>query len=386
MKKCIGLSVCYDTKNFGSQLQVLATVKKIEELGYDTEIIQYRKKLSLKFLVQTIPRLLNPYFIYNKCSAWKKLRQISRRPDLAEKIKIRNVRFENFCEQYFVHLSAYYCGWKELTQKASESYDGFLCGSDQLWLPSNLGSHFYTLEFVPDSKIKIAYATSFGVSKIPWFQKRRTSRYLHRFNHLSARETRGSEIIKELTGVYAPTVLDPALLFSGDEWLQMIPGKKIVKSNYLFCFFLGTNTEHRMAANRLKDRFLLDIVTIPFMHDYCKTDENWGDMPLYDVDAADFVNLIRHAEYVLTDSFHGAVFSILYHKQFIVFDRFGNGINSRNSRIESLCSLLSLESRHAQPDMKSDITAPIDYEAVEKKLQKLRTDSVNYLYKALQDI
>lgn len=386
MKKSIGLSVCYDTKNFGSQLQVLATIRKIKELGYDTEIIRYKKKLTLKLLLQTIPRLFNPYFIHNKLSAQKRLCQISKHPELAAKINMRNLRFEKFCEKYFVNLSEYYYGWEELTQKASNSYSGFLCGSDQLWLPANLGSHFYTLEFVPDHKIKIAYATSFGVSNIPWFQKRRTARYLNRFNHLSSRETRGSEIIKELTGIYAPTVLDPTLLFSGNEWLQIIPEEKIVNRKYIFCFFLGKNEEHREIANLLKDQLSLDIVTIPFMNDYSKTDEGWGDLPLYNVDAADFVNLIRHAEYILTDSFHGSVFSILYHKQFIVFNRFRKGMNSRNSRIESLCSLLSLENRHEWSDMKSDITAPIDYEAVEKKLKKLRMRSINYLCKALQDI
>ena len=65
MKK-IGLSVCYDTKNFGSQLQVLATVKKIEEMGFETEIIRYKKKITPHFILQTIPRFFNSYFIIHK--------------------------------------------------------------------------------------------------------------------------------------------------------------------------------------------------------------------------------------------------------------------------------------------------------------------------------
>ena len=74
MKK-VGLAVCYDTKNFGSQLQVLATVKKIEELGYETEIIIYKKKLTPKFVMQTIPRLFNITFVKAKLHAKKKRKQ-----------------------------------------------------------------------------------------------------------------------------------------------------------------------------------------------------------------------------------------------------------------------------------------------------------------------
>ena len=104
MKK-IGLSVCYDTKNFGSQLQVLATVKKIEELGYQTGIIRYKKKMSPRFVLQSLPRLFNSYFIRNKITHMKRRRAIRQHPEIAEKVRIRDKRFHRFVDENFHNLS-----------------------------------------------------------------------------------------------------------------------------------------------------------------------------------------------------------------------------------------------------------------------------------------
>ena len=95
MKK-VGLAVCYDTKNFGSQLQVLATIKKVEDLGYESEIIRYKKKLTPTFVLQTIPRLLNVSFIKAKLHSKNKRKQIEKYPDIAKNVSVRNDRFNGF--------------------------------------------------------------------------------------------------------------------------------------------------------------------------------------------------------------------------------------------------------------------------------------------------
>ena len=127
----------------------------------------------------------------------------------------------------------------------------------------------------------------------------------------------------------------------------------------------------------------LKIVTCPYLDNFVETDQNFGDIQLFDMDAADFVNLIRHAEYILTDSFHGSVFSILNHKKFMTFNRFNAGANSRNSRIDSLCTLLGLSERRYNGDI-MNVEKDIDYRAVEEKLEKLRADSIKYLKTALK--
>lgn len=382
MKK-VGLAVCYDTKNFGSQLQVLATVKKVEELGYDTEIVRYKKKLTPTFVVQTIPRLFNVSFIKAKLTAKNKDKKIAQHSGIAKMVLTRNKRFQMFVTEHFTNLSKAYNGWENLVKESAKNYDVFLCGSDQLWLPNNLGSHFYTLEFAPDNKPKIAYATSFGVSQIPDGQKKATAKYLNRFQNLSTREIAGQKIIKELTGKTAQVVCDPTLLFDAEGWKQMLPEKKVVEEPYVFCYFLGTNEEHRKIANEFKNKTGLKLVTCPFLDNYVDCDLEFGDVQLFDMDAADFVNLIRHAEYILTDSFHGSVFSILNHKKFMTFNRFNAGANSRNSRIDSLCTLLGLSERRYNGDI-MNVEKDINYDAVEEKLEKLRADSIKYLETALK--
>lgn len=382
MKK-IGLSVCYDTKNFGSQLQVLATIKKIEELGYETEIIRYKKEFTPKFIMQQIPRLFNGYFISNKKRIRDRKKEIAAHPEIKLNVDIRNRRFDDFVKKYFTNLSEPYKGWENLVKKSAEKYDAFLCGSDQLWLPSNLESHFYTLEYAPDNKPKIAYATSFGVSKIPWYQKKRTKKYLERFQALSTREIAGKKIVEGLTDKNVEVVCDPTLLFDAESWANFIPDRNIIEEPYVFCYFLGNNEEHRDIAEEFRKKTGLKIVTCPFLDNFVERDQTFGDIQMFDMDTEDFVNLIRHAEYILTDSFHGTVFSILHHKKFMTFNRFNNGANSRNSRIDSLCTILGLSARRYNGTT-NDVDAEINYALVEQKLFELRAKSKDYLSSSLE--
>ena len=375
----IGLTACYDTKNFGSQLQVLATIKELELLGFKTEIIRYRKKITPMFVKQTIPRLFNISFVKSKLKRNERDKKASLYPDIADKIRVRNQRFDSFVKKYFTNLSPVFAGWENLVKSSANRYDLFMCGSDQLWLPNNLGSHFYTLEFAPDDKPKISYATSFGVSDIPSFQRRNTARYLNRFSWLSTREIAGAKIIRKLTRKKAEIVCDPTMLFDGSEWLTMIPDESIIDTPYIFCYFLGKNAEHRRLANELRNKTGLKIVTIPFLDDFVDLDIQFGDCQLFDVDAQDFVNLIRHAQYILTDSFHGSVFSILYQKKFLTFDRFSNDHNSRNSRIESLCRVLQLDDRRCLDGDVLKIREEIDYSIAMKKLSSLRKKSEHFI-------
>ena len=382
MKK-IGLAVCYDTKNYGSQLQVLATLKKIEELGFETEIIRYKKKISPTFIVQTLPRLFNIPFIQAKINSKKKRNRIDKHDQLRDDVKKRNDRFNKFVTDYFTNLSEQYNGWESLVRKSNQNYDTFLCGSDQLWLPHNLGSHFYTLEFANDDKKKVAYATSFGVSEIPNNLKKGYKKFLNRFQFLSTREIAGQEIIKELTGKNAKVVCDPTLLFNSEQWMKILPEEKVISEKYIFCYFLGDNNEHRNQAEILSQKTGYKIVTIPFLDNFVERDLTFGDYKMFDIDTKDFVNLIRNAEYVLTDSFHGTIFSILNHKKFITFNRYTSGKGSRNSRIDSLCHLLNLNDRRFEKNILDNIFNDIDYDNVEIKLNELRNASISYLIDSL---
>src|SRR5690606_10283304 len=109
---------------------------------------------------------------------------------------------ENMC------FSKVYSGRAALIE-GTKNYDCFVLGSDQVWNPMNLGGDFYTMTFVPDDKIKITYAPSFGVSHIPKGQKKQTQDYLKRIDFISVRETDGKRIVKELTNRDVQQVVDP---------------------------------------------------------------------------------------------------------------------------------------------------------------------------------
>lgn len=384
MKK-IGVCACYNTKNYGSMLQALATGKKLQDLGYEYEFIRYTRKPTLGLIVRSLGRI--PEMAASKIEHLKRDQKLKQYPEIAVAIKTRNKCFDAFMNQNFTLLSPKYETFKEIN-KAAYNYAAVMVGSDQLWRPEGYSTGFYNLMFVPENVPKIAYATSFGVSQIPERKKKIAKTFLKRIEHISVRELRAAEMIKELTGRDVPTVVDPTLLFTGEEWRKIIQSQKLIKDNYIFCYLLGSNPQHRKWVEELKKQTGYKIVTIPHLDEFVESDVGFGDYQLYDVGPAEFVNLIRNAEYVCTDSFHGTVFSILNHKKFVTFNRFADGSrNSRNSRIESLISQTGLEKRQMTRKEQSIvdlISVEIDYECVDTKLNQMRNKSIEYLSSALE--
>ena len=234
---------------------------------------------------------------------------------------------------------------------------------------------------------KVAYASSFGVSQIPQFQKKATGAYLDRFYKIGVREQRGKEIVEELSHQHATVVADPTLLLSKEEWEEEISNARPnEKEPYIFCYFLGTNQDARKAVNELKKKTGLKIITIRHMDEYVPEDESFGDEAPYFVDPNDFVKYISQASYVCTDSFHCTVFSIIFHRQFMTFYRFASTSKTgRNSRIDSLFNVLGIDKEHLYKngDVFSHIKESINWQEVDKKLSLLRKESIDFLNNAL---
>ena len=381
-EKQVGICACYATRNYGSMLQAFATQAAIEKLGYRAEFIRYKKKKNLRYCLAQLPRVLNTNLLFDKCMIAKKKILISMHPAVKELDRRRNSIFADFGKRYYKSFSAEYYGYEAL-KRGAHQYETVLVGSDQLWTPGGLPTNFYNLMFVPDYVNKVSYATSFGVSNIPWYQKRRTTEYLSRIDYLSVREIRGAQIVKEMANREAKVVADPTLLLTAQEWNKAIPEKKVAEEPYIFCYFLGENESHREIGEELSKKTGLRIVTTPFLDSFVKRDLSFGSEARFDVGPDDFVNLIRNAAYVLTDSFHGTVFSILYHKQFLTLPRFASGVQSRNSRIESILRLAGLEKRLYREDVFEQIREPVDYQGVDQNMEILRKDSYEFLSKAL---
>ena len=314
---------------------------------------------------------------------FKKVRQKLNR-ELKVNLGKRYAAFDEFCQEKFT-VSREYESWDALSSGCHD-YRAVVVGSDQLWLPSNIAGDYYTLSFVPDDVKKIAYATSFGVSRIAKGQVEKAREYLSRIDYLSAREESGQKIIKDHTGRDVPLVCDPALLLTAKEWdEEAAPGRR-VDAPYIFCYFMGNNPWQRDFVKKLKEKTGYNIVGLLHLDQYIRSDEAYVDFAPYDVSPAGFVNLVKNAELVCTDSFHGTVFSIIYGKRFFTFKRFSdNATLSTNTRIDTLLKRMQLQDRLVKEQYTVDemLSREIKYIAVHKNLNNFRTESLNYLISAL---
>ncbi len=385
MKK-IGILSVYN-HNYGSVLQAYALQKRLEQLGYNTEIIRYRKTNYVK---QAMRLLYFPLLKATVKMKWKKIYCKVFQKNIYEYILVsRESAFTEFIKKNLT-FSEVYCGKKAL-EKATQKYIGFVLGSDQVWNPMNLGGDFYTMMFIPDSKVKITYAPSFGVARIPSAQIEKTKKYLSRIDYISVRETDGIRIVGELTGRKVPQVVDPTILIDRAVWDELKGKEKLIKEKYIFCYFISTNATYRNFAKRLSRKTLLKIVSIPHVDEFVRADVDFGDIVPEGVGPAQFVNLISNAEYVCTDSFHGTVFSTLYEVPFFTFSRYsGDGKDSTNSRLYSFLKLIDMEERlySGEADITDKDLRVINFEKAKKNLDSLRKNSEDYLsdaFKAIKD-
>lgn len=388
MKKKIGCVIAYNEghNNYGTALVGYALIKKVQQLGFDCEVIIYHKQLSLS---QKIAFVLNAVRSGEAKELYKRYTSksdIQKYPQYAMGIDERTKAVNEYKSKKLVPRFRAYTGYEAL-QSGSRNYAAIVVGSDQVWTPMSLPNKYYNLLFVDDRIPKVAYASSFGVSEIPSFQKKVTGKYLDRFAAIGVREQQGKVIVDALSNKVAKVVADPTLLLTRDEWeAEIADARPDEKEPYIFCYFLGDNLDSRRAVNELKQKTGYKIITIRHMDEYVAEDESFGDEAPYFVDPNDFVKYISRAAYVCTDSFHCTIFSIIFQRQFMTFYRFANSSKtSRNSRIDSLFEVLSIDRERIYSDeICKIIDNKIDYDVVDAKLKGLRHDSLNFLTHALQ--
>ena len=386
--KKVGMAINYDYPDYGGMLQAYASFRKIRDLGYEPEAININalsRDIRNRKLMFFAKRILDPSIVKEKSQiVFKKIRQKLNR-ELKANLGKRYEAFEKFCQEKFT-VSNEYESWDALSSGCRD-YRAVVVGSDQLWLPSNIAGDYYTLSFVPDDIKKIAYATSFGVSKITKGQEDKAKAYLSRINFLSAREESGQKIIKEHTGRNVPLVCDPALLLTADEWDDEATPGKLINEPYIFCYFMGNNPWQREFVRSLKKLTGYKIVALLHLDQYIRSDEEYVDYAPYDVSPADFINLVMNANYVCTDSFHGTVFSIIYKRDFFTFKRFSDKATlSTNSRIDTLLGRMGLQDRLVKEGYtaKDMLSRKIDQNAVQSRLAAFREESLKYLIGALE--
>lgn len=248
---------------------------------------------------------------------------------------IENRRYSKFMEfNKNIKFSKYAIDYEHIPNNLSEKYDCFFAGSDQIWnytFPRMSDIDFLT--FVPKSK-RNTISASFGVEQIPEKLKEDYKKKLEDFNNISVREVEGKAIIEELTGRKDVEVLvDPTMMLNKEEWRKVSKKTKAININekYILSHFLGDLSESRK----------LEIERVA-KENNCKIVDSLSEF--YALGPSEFLYLMENAFVVCTDSFHVCVFSILYNKPFIVFDREGKIVNM-SSRINTLLSKFQIENR-----------------------------------------
>jgi hypothetical protein len=363
--------------NYGSILQAYALQSELKELGIDDyEIIcQYGKKVaSISNLKEKIKRI----------GVRQSLKRIVWKFGL-KKLRDRNRNIQSFVDNY-LHVSQKEYNEENIVE-ANNVYDGFVCGSDQIWNPKLTDvNSMYWLTFASKEKLKFSYAPSIGVDKFSDEQKEAIKNNLSSFKGISSREENGTNLINDALGANkCVTVLDPTLLVDRKIWDNISLSENQYGEKYIFVYMLRGTKKQRKLIEEFAKLKGLKIVTMPFLDNEKIEiyDFKFGDIKLWDASPADFITVIRNAEYVFTDSFHCMLFSCMYHRDFYTFPKIGQAQINRMLNFQKLVSA----SEHMISDEidvnKIENVKRIDWNYVDSVLNDKRKESEAYLKSVL---
>lgn len=347
MKK-IGIVTFYDAKNYGAFLQCFATQKALEK-KYNVSIISYSNS-----------EISKNYKIIKTSSVKKFIKSIV----FLKKNIERNKKFNSAINNYLKLTSI------------DENYDVVIAGSDQIWnieLTNGLDKIF-SLQYFNNVK-KISYASSIGKENLV---KKNRETYMHLLNQLDKISVREESARNELIKLSTKDIkvnLDPTLLISPKEWEKYI-NKNDIEEKYIFSYFVAVTQDNYDALEMFSNKLGLNVLS------YSENPKEKNIIKkCYEDGPFEFISRIKYANYIFTSSFHGTVFSILFNKKFICMLPI-----EKSNRIVNLLSKLGLENRiiKCKEDLENfDFDEDIDYESVNCKLEKLREESINWLFDAV---
>lgn len=367
--KKIGIVTLHGYSNYGNKLQNYALQETINSLGYEANTVIIRTKENTdNILIRRTKTLF-------KTSPKKVIRILIKRREQKffykrnKKLIDNRIRaFKNFSKKYLNEI--FYHDIDNIAQ----DYQYFITGSDQVWNPhyiNNIDKYFLTFAH---KRQRISYAASFGVSTLPDEYIKNYGLWLSQMEHISVREEAGASIVYELTGREIKVLVDPTLMLDKNMWLSVAKTSKGKPNNpYILTYFLGEISQEIEAfINKIKKEYNLEVIHLVDINDPVR----------YVAGPGEFLNYINLSEIFLTDSFHGAVFSILFKKPFAICDRISN-TPSMGSRIETLLIKFKLEDRKWENIKDSDNPFDIDFSHISPILEFERKKSLDYLKNAL---
>lgn len=354
----IGILTFHWSNNYGAVIQAYALLSKLKELGYDACIIDRQIRYN-----GVLRRLFHRYS-YQHHYSW-------------------NV-FNKERKRVFSPISNPYKSHADLVNNFdNEKFDAVIVGSDQVWRWGMMGNNYF-LDFLGDgSTRRYSYAASFGLSKWEGTEEKRKeiSSLLKQFNAISVRENSGVQICRETFGVDAQLVLDPTLLHDRSFYEStLLKGKPLKSNGKVVSYILGKKYKNQVLQisewakiKGLKHNELfwtsLDIPSLI----------GRSEFHFLHVDLTTWLDEIRNAEYVITNSFHATVFCILFEKKFVVLESPGGG----RDRLLTLFTSLGIGNRMVESvdHVDSILSTQIDYTSIKDRHKGLKLNSIEFLSK-----
>ena len=374
--KRIGLITFHESDNYGTCLQAYALQSALELMGYDVEIINYRRKQLVSNTTPSITERLD--------YLWKEygISNLLMRSEVKNYTDNKGKSFSSFRNTYYHYSKRTLCDYSELLE-LNNQYDAFVCGSDMIWTAEraqNLGVYF--LQFANKEK-RISYSPSFGASKIPDDLREIYKQYISEIPYLSCREKSGVSLIESLCGKKALLTTDPTLLLDKDFWIDKCAEMHLPPRYVLVYLFEGVPKWVNEAITNVAKILNAEIIEIPMaVRQVCTAIRNKQKI----IGPLEFISLFCNASFVFTNSYHGLMFSLIFEKDFYIVPRATEGHWSQfESRLRDILDDMQLTNRILSNNTAYD-AYHIHYEEILPILDDRRDSSINYLQKSLYSV
>ena len=362
----IKTTTCHDVYNHGASLQAFALQTYLSCLGHDVEIIDYKPDyLSNHYKLWSVSNS-----VFDK-PVVKQLYLLAKLPGRMIALR-RKRKFDEFTQKYLHLTSKRYQSNEELKANPPKA-DVYIAGSDQIWntLFQNGRDAAFYLDFAPKGTKRVAYAASFATKDVVEEYKPFVRRMLQGFDSISLRERISLPLLESLGRNDGVAVCDPVFLLSREQWNKILPTSSI-EEKYLLVYDTERSNKIRDIAQSIAKERKLKIYNISgFRNSYVDKDF-WASSPI------DFVQLIRDAEFVVSNSFHATAFSLIFQREFCIVNR----SEAINERMLSLLEQYGLQDRLITDIAKCQLSS-IDYSKVQPKIEQDIEASKQYLRNAI---
>lgn len=362
--KNIGIVTFHSSHNYGSVFQAYAMARTMQNLGLDAKIIDFRHPATVaKFEF---------VWWYKGQSLKANLSNLLYRGLLGQGKK-REQMFNKFIEKNMPLT----CRYKDRSS-IKEHFDYLVCGSDQIWNPraSGLNDPIYFLDFDDDSTVRFSYAASSGSSPFAEGCEEQMSYYLKRMKAIGVRETYMKDYIQEKFGLTAVVNPDPTFLLDKEEWQKLEEPVAGLPKDYLLIYTIRNKQQCADFAIKIANKMELPVVLINPGRGRKDRSVHGADYVLLDVSPGQWLWLYHNAKYVVSNTFHGNMFSVIYRKDFVCY-----APDLRDTRIVTLHSKLGLgESRLLyKADEFGDSHKHLEYSAIKENTEIFIEDGLSFI-------